>query len=562
MHVRQGQEGKNDDKKDSQDVHPFFRGGGTWISIATCFMLFLYAPLELLFLNQDEFWFDALLLAPIMFAVFLGTCIVSILAFILLRKINEILYGIGLALYFIVFVCSYLQGNFLTGSLPLLDGNTIDWSLYRAEYIQSYILWIVVAAVVAITYYKTGRIFFEKTVRIVSICMTLMFGVTLFILALNNHGVEKKLGLSVTNKDIFQMSEDQNLVILLLDAVDAGTMNELFKENPDYQDIFTDFTYFQNTLGAYPATRNSIPYILSGEWYENETEFREYEASAYAASPLFASLEEEGWRMGIYDGEILTNDEGKIRFENILPGIRGFSSKLMLIKWQVQLTGFKYAPYCLKPYMFVSIKDFNDIKIPPEGEAVFTGSNSDFYDRVLTESVGYTDQKCFRFIHIDGGHPPFTLNEKMEAVAPEEGSYEDNVKASLTITREYLDKLKEAGVYDNSAIIVMADHGYSGIVGDYHGQQNPIFFVKGLNEKHDFMTSDAPISYADLQEAYMRLINGAASDQIFDWKSGDKRERRYLFYEAPEEDYMVEHMQPGSADDTDSMYETGNVYAR
>lgn len=28
MHVRQGQEGKNDDKKDSQDVHPFFRGGG------------------------------------------------------------------------------------------------------------------------------------------------------------------------------------------------------------------------------------------------------------------------------------------------------------------------------------------------------------------------------------------------------------------------------------------------------------------------------------------------------------------------------------------------------
>lgn len=28
MHVRQDQEGKNDDKKDSQDVHPFFRGGG------------------------------------------------------------------------------------------------------------------------------------------------------------------------------------------------------------------------------------------------------------------------------------------------------------------------------------------------------------------------------------------------------------------------------------------------------------------------------------------------------------------------------------------------------
>lgn len=193
---------------------------------------------------------------------------------------------------------------------------------------------------------------------------------------------------------------------------------------------------------------------------------------------------------------------------------------------------------------------------------MFIGTNKDFYNRVLEEEVSFTDQKCFRFIHISGGHPPFTMNENVEEVAPEEGSYEDNIKASLTITRTYLDKLKEAGVYDNSVIIVMADHGYSGMVGDYHGQQNPILFVKGMNEKHDFVTWDVPISHADLQEAYVRLINGAGSGQIFDWKSGDQRERRYLFYEGGEEDYMVEYMQPGRADNTEAMYETGNVYAR
>ena len=99
-------------------------------------------------------------------------------------------------------------------------------------------------------------------------------------------------------------------------------------------------------------------------------------------------------------------------------------------------------------------------------------------------------------------------------------------------------------------------------MGDYSERQNPVFFVKGINEKHEFNVSDAPVSYVDLQEAYQRLLSGADSDQIFDWKSGEERERRYLFYEYSEEERMIEYMQPGRADDTEAMYETGKVYTR
>ena len=235
----------------------------------------------------------------------------------------------------------------------------------------------------------------------------------------------------------------------------------------------------------------------------------------------------------------------------------------MMIKYEVQLTGFRYAPYCLKPHTFVNLNDFNTMKIPPEGETAYTISNSDFYHLLLDEEISLTDRKCFRFIHINGAHAPFTWNEKMEEVDPADGSYEDNVRASLTITKTYLDKLKDAGVYDNSAIIVMADHGYSHIVGDYHGQQDPIFFVKGVGERHDLAVSDAPVSYEDLQEAFARLIEGNGSDEIFDWKSGGKRERRYLFYESGRLAYsMTEQIQTGQASDTDTMYETGKVYER
>ena len=68
----------------------------------------------------------------------------------------------------------------------------------------------------------------------------------------------------------FVMSEDQNFVILLLDTVDSRTITELLDEHPEYSEVFRDFTYFENTVGAYSCTERSVPYILSGDWYEND----------------------------------------------------------------------------------------------------------------------------------------------------------------------------------------------------------------------------------------------------------------------------------------------------
>lgn len=69
--------------------------------IVTCFMLFLYAPLELLFTNQDEFWFDAYILVPIMFVVFCLICVISILVLALLIKLKKSILAWDHALFYI-----------------------------------------------------------------------------------------------------------------------------------------------------------------------------------------------------------------------------------------------------------------------------------------------------------------------------------------------------------------------------------------------------------------------------------------------------------------------------
>lgn len=548
-------------QKDNRKVH-IFRGGGVnvWLSIAVCFMLFLYAPLELLFTNQDEFWFDAYILTPLMLVPFGIGCVCAILLFFLLGKLNEGLYWLGLAVGFIGYIGLYVQGNFLASGLPPLDGEPINWDLYTGERVKSVIAWAIVAIVVITLFCKLKRKVFSRIVQVVSICMTLMLGVTLLTLAMTNQGFSKKPSMSVTTENMFAMSQDSNFVILLLDAVDAQVLEGMLETEPEYQDIFTDFTFYDNVMAAYPYTQHSIPYILSGNWYENETSFKEYEREAYAQSPFLEAMESAGYHMGLYEADLLLDNGGMGRFENILPNDRGVEDKWAFVRWQLLMTGFKYAPYDLKRFSFVNPKAFSTLKITPEGKTLFTPSNTELYDGILHQELAYTDQKCFRFIHVDGGHVPFIYNEKVEEIPEESGSYEDNLKACLTMTRAYLDKLKESGVYDNSVIIVMADHGYNWL--DPHGRQNPAFFVKGVNETHDFTVSDAPISFEDLQEAYQRLLNGADGGSIFDWKSGDQRERRFLFYEYLKEDYMVEYMQPGQAHDTEAMYETGEIYVR
>ena len=111
----------------------------------------------------------------------------------------------------------------------------------------------------------------------------------------------------------------------------------------------------------------------------------------------------------------------------------------------------------------------------------------------------------------------------------------------------------------------MADHGYNGIgeTEEDFLRQAALLLVKGRAEHHDTMqTSEAPVSYEDLQSAYVRLLDGAQSDAVFDWKEGDVRERRFLEYAPGSEKCMTEYIQTGHAQDMTTMVPTGRVFTR
>ncbi len=543
---------------------------GILVSLAISFLLFLYAPIDLYCANTAEFWFDFSTLFLTASGMFAACFVVLAVGYLIAVLIHPYVYRIALAGGLMLFICTYIQGNFMIDRLPPLDGTSIWWEKYDILRKDTLILWAVVAIVVIAAMIVLKKQKFINVVMFVSGCMTLMLLVTACSTVVTSGALHSKLHLHVSVEEEFEMSKDQNFVILVLDTADSREFTSLLEEHPEYRDIFGDFTYFENTTGTYTSTLNAIPFILSGEWYENEGSFQEYLDRVYREAPLWSELKSRGYQIDLYEDDIRAQDGSIVdNFDNVYFTKVRPSSYLELAKQELKLVGFRYAPYDLKRYCVIKEVYFNELRVSyPEGSdsRAFTSDNTAFKEDLAAQGVVMDETgNHFKFIHLNGAHAPFVYDKDVNVIGVEQGSYRQSMEASITLASNYIQALKDSGAYDNTALIVMADHGYNGIGEKEEDflRQAALLLIKGRGEHHDTMQiSQAPISYEDLQTAYVRLLDGTQSAGVFDWKEGDVRERRFLEYTPDNEEHMVEYLQTGHAQDMTTMVPTGREYDR
>lgn len=552
-------------KRDKKQLLP-----GILVAAAISFLVFLYAPVDLYCANVSEFWFDFSTLFLTALGMFAVSMVVLVLCYLIAWLIHPLLYRIALAGGLTLFLCTYIQGNFMIAKLPPLDGTSIWWEKYDILRKDTLILWAVVLALVVIAGVVLKKKKFENVVMFISGCMTLMLLVTACSTILTSGALTPKVHLHISEENEFRMSEDENFVIFVLDTADSREFSSLLEDHPEYREIFSDFTYYENMMGNYSCTMNAVAYMLSGEWFENQEPLQDYLNNVYRNSPLWEELRTRGYRIDLYEDDIRSDtDSVADNFGNVYPTTVRPSSYLELAKEELKLVGFRYAPYDLKRYCETREVYFDALQVSePEGTTAgsFTEDNMAFKEGLLENGVTMDqEQKNFKFIHLEGAHAPFIYGGDMEYIPG--GDYRQNMEASIALAGKYMEAIKESGAYDNTAIIVMADHGYNG-QGDETDRDvwlrpSPMFLVKGREEQHDTMqVSEAPVSYEDLWQAYMRLMDGAQSDALFDWKEGDERERRYLRYSFSETYHLVEYIQKGHAQDLDGMEPTGRVFDR
>lgn len=545
--------------------HDFVRSfiPGILLSFAFSFMIAMYAPLEIYMNNKPEFWFDFSVLFPQMFKlsalIFLTAITILLFAYLLWEHFYHVLLIGGT----VIFLCTYIQGNYLVANMPPMDGTTIDWSLYHKDMIVSGILWLAVfiGMILLARFVKIQR--FRKFCSFLCAAISIMLLVSLFSINAKTNGTESKpYPHVISTNELFTMSSDQNFIIFILDAMDSKVSYSLMEKYPEYKKDFQDFVYYPDTIAAYPYTSRAVPFILNGQWYENQENFEAFQTKAMSVSPLLSKLEEQNYELTGYSTYIVDNSENLFRFSNIIKTEKKVSSSYRFMKLELKLSLYKYAPFFLKPLVAMDISEFSDTQYKPDDITKYSYQNPKFLNWMNNTKMETVSNKMFKLIHIKGGHVPFDMDKDLNSIDETKGTYEDKAGAALTIMSQYLNKLKEANVYDNSTIIILADHGFWKEKQNGTNRHNPLFMVKAAYEKHDsFTINETPLSYADLQDIYSRLLDGAEAGNISDYNESDIRTRRYLsYFPFTNTSHMKEMEYYGQAQEYDNCAYTGKEY--
>ena len=508
------------------------------------FMMYFYEPLLLYYSNIYDFWFDIYLYFKYVVLLFVVMFIITFILLMIFRLLFK--EKVSKEISFSVFIFSYIQGNVLISGLAPIDGFNLipDKTEFYLGSIASLLLFTSVFLIVNYIFRKRKIKAINKIIKYSVIVIAIMLTTAILSFAFKKDMFVRKENVYATSRNLNTYSNQKNFIVLVVDSVDSKRFDSLLKN----KSILNDFTYYPDTLSAYPYTRYSIPLILTGKSYKNEESFVDFYTKSINESALVNKLKNDKYLINVYTPEVLYNDKDYSVIDNLNKA--NSLNFINLIIVQTKYSYYKYAPYSLKILNNITRLNYNDLK-PNDN---YVTNNKLFYDGM--DDVKKIDDNVYKLIHIDGAHWPYSYGDGMK---PVNGTYDDAIKASATIIEKYLKTLKENNLYDNSVIVILADHGRL-TDGDLKMRTNPILYIKGLNEIHEYNVSQDKVSYMNLDSAFIELLSGSDGKNLFN--KNDNFEREVYLYEFNNDKELFEWKQPSNAWDFESLYQSGKTFRK
>ncbi|MCQ2080735.1 MAG: hypothetical protein MJZ11_03695 [Lachnospiraceae bacterium] len=511
-------------------------------ALFTGFTLGIFAPLEMFFANVTEFWFD---FSDISMPILLQFIIIFLLTFSISRLghlINKTLEKIANCFFIFLTTLLYVQGNFMQIDYGHLGDETIDFSEFEYVGIPNTVGWIGMLTILIMLVILKKYDHFIKIYRVVMICIFLVQLSTLLIIGVTSKGYEHKNNYIATTDNYWNYSKEENMIVIVADTFDSRVLYDIMESNDankeKCEDILENFTFYRDTICSFNLTDFSIPQIITGEKYLNQSTYGEFCDDAYSKSPWLNRLKNENWDTSIYTTVTLPQGEIAQTVSNWHKLDYNISDSIEFMLSYNRILAFRYLPHYLKEKIYYSIDNLDDYKIiesidgrePLDNEFEYSWENL-----VFNQSIGFigtnTNNKSMHLIHMKGLHSlrdlDFDLNSIDIKDRNEELSLEDTGEIVLSIFEGYFKKLKELGIYDNSTIVIMADHGASSYTIEFVNQ-NALLLVKGKNEKHNFKISEKPISFDNIQDGFLNLMDGKTDNDVFNIKD-DANKIRYTY---------------------------------
>ncbi len=344
----------------------------------------------------------------------------------------------------------------------------------------------------------------------------------------------------------------QNVVVLMLDRAIGAYVPYIMQEKPELIEKFDGFTYYPNTMSFGLHTNIAAPALFGGynftpqkiEERSNETLVSKHNAALLTMPTIFADNDFNAMAIDLpyanYQGEIDTS---------IFDGMENITAHRTTGKYLTQDIIEKYSPNVAKLqernfFMYSIFKSapvllqkliYNDGQYRSAGGRFLVNEtylNNYVVLDSLTKLTDFSSEKnSFLLMNNETTHEPVLLKTPEYILTPDPienvetrkyvidgkemkmdnemqiSHFQSNVAAFLMLGR-WFDYLRENGVYDNTRIIIVSDHGRQLHQFDYMDFElldvqgyNPLLLVKDFNSTgfatdNTFMTNADTISIA------------------------------------------------------------------
>lgn len=462
----------------------------------------------------------------------------------------------------------WIQSYVLVGHYGLLDGSPIDWSTPAWRAWVDLPIWALGLVAAAVFHRRVGQGLTTAAFVIVAAQAA--------VLVLDGVSHRDALKLKATQDSIAnelepmaRFSSGRNVLHIVLDSFQADVFNDIM-DGPaarNWRSALSGFTFFEENLGTFPATHLALPAIVSGKVFRNHMPRPEFMEVAFGGESILNAAHDAGFEVDIASDPMMLGLLMKGRFDNAYltdrPSLVENAARIF------DLALFRLAPHWLKPLVYQEQRWLirrwaarSDLmKFPYFTHNAFL---ADITRRFAVDRAA----PVFKFFHLMTTHAPFVVNQDCAYAGRVLPRVRETVTwqsaCSLAFVVPLLERMKEAGIYDSSLIVIMADHGghipphrYRPghfVQGDktYElppellGLATPLLAIKPPGTVRPFTTSSALTSTTDLAATIDDLL-GLDADlpglSLFDGNRSPVAERRFFGQHWSRDDFQSDYIQ-------------------
>jgi hypothetical protein len=516
-------------------------------------LVFLFLPSELWLRNPTEFVSAP---APVAGLLALWWVFASAVLFLPVlapwagwrRAWSALVGGLAFALW--------ASAVFLVPELGAMDGAGFDLGMHRETLVRHSYVFVAVLLVSWLVAWLW--------LRYLNWGLVILAAGLFLTTASNFHAVGKlreKPFETVDPWELSRFSGETNLLILVLDTFQSDLLQVLTERDPSLREQLDGFVFYPDTLGVAPSTYLTMPAFHSGRPYNRLMSLNEFYEYGVKQNSFLTDLAEDGYQVDIVNpiASVCPKGVNTCKYqENLL-----FVAKDAAMQEALRLSDLavlRAAPGLSKAFVFDGSTGLvtwlsNGNYLTGLEHRIFMGN------RVLQAMIDHLrvddGPPTARLIHLLNTHPPFMFDAQCEFIGVQKPINRklqtEQTACAMRWVLRLLTALREAGVYDNSMVVLTADTGAGNIYADDDlsslyaqrnglppgetgrllGGANPVLAIKFPGSRGPLRASTLQAQLTDLPRTVCDTLGDCSTARGINLRTDDPgtRARTYHYYE-------------------------------